>query len=65
MYLRRDALGMAGSAPLAPNLDAPMQRGTVVTGTLDQVTESWIVLKSDAGRIWIPRNAVLMLDVSN
>jgi hypothetical protein len=63
VYLRRDALGMAGAAPLAPNLDAPMQRGTVVSGTLDQVTDSWIVLKSDGGRIWVPRNTVLMLEV--
>ncbi|HEY2586530.1 MAG TPA: hypothetical protein VGI81_12270 [Tepidisphaeraceae bacterium] len=63
VYLRRDALGMAGAAPLAPNLDAPMQRGTVVSGILDQVTDSWIVLKSDGGRIWIPRNTVLMLAV--
>lgn len=65
VFLRRDALGMAGSAPLAPNLDAPLQRGTVVSGTLDQVTESWIVLKSDAGWIWIPRNAVLMIEVTD
>jgi hypothetical protein len=41
-----------------------MQRGTVVSGTLDQVTESWIVLKSDTGRIWVPRNMVLMIEVS-
>jgi len=64
VYLRRDALGMAGAAPLAPNLDAPIQRGTVVSGTLDQVTESWIVLKSNAGRIWVPRHMVLMLEMS-
>lgn len=63
VYLRRDALGMAGPSPLAPNLDAPLQRGTVVNGTIDQVTDAWLVLKSDSGRIWIPRNVVLLIEV--
>lgn len=63
VYLRRDALGMAGAAPLAPNLDAPLQRGTVVTGTVDEVTDAWVVLKADSRRVWIPRNMVLMIEV--
>ena len=54
---------MAGASALAPTIDGPMNRATVVTGSIDQVTIEWIVLKGDNGMEWIPRSMVLMVEV--
>jgi len=56
-------LAIVGAAPPGPALEIPPQRGTVVAGILEQVTDSWLVLRTDSGRVWVPRGMVLMVEL--
>ena len=61
VQFRRDYLGFTATTPSAPTAE-----GMGSSGTLKELTPAFVVLKVDneAGReLWIPREAVLMMDV--
>ena len=63
--LRRDALGM--SAPGYAEPMAPMIGGhsALLSGTVEKLTSSWLVLRSDSKTYWIPTSAILMIETAS
>ena len=66
VQFRRDALGMAGPGVLGPQVTTPPARSARLTGTLDRVTEDWLVVRVPEGTtFWIARDAVLLVEFSD
>src|SRR5262245_58144827 len=63
--LRRDALGM--SAPGFAEPMTPMIGGNpaLLMGTVDKLTDSWLVLRNKSKTYWIPVNAILMVETES
>jgi hypothetical protein len=63
--LRRDALGM--SAPGFAEPMTPMIGGkpALLTGTVEKLTDSWLVLRDKSKSYWIPVNAILMVETDS
>lgn len=59
VHLRRDAVGMAGQAPLPiVGTSMPSERASVV-GTLARVEPDALVIRGDDSDYWIPREVIL------
>ena len=63
IHFRRDAMGLAAQAPLAIRDSEIPGRTTHKAGTLDQVTDEWVVLRSDGRLWWIPRAVILTIEL--
>ena len=63
IHFRRDAMGLAAAAPLAIRDTEVPGRTTHKAGTIDQVTDEWVVLKSDERLWWIPRAVILAVEL--
>jgi hypothetical protein len=51
-----------GAAPLGVQSPSPASRSAELTGTIDQISDDWLVLHS-AGRLWwIPRGVILAIE---
>jgi hypothetical protein len=63
--LRRDALGM--SAPGYAEPMAPMIGGhsALLSGTVEKLTSSWLVLRNESKTYWIPTSAILMIETTS
>jgi hypothetical protein len=63
---RRDVLGIAGQAYIAPDADSAVPgKPLYVEGTVQSVTPDAIVLRGeDAQLIWVPMNNVLMVETA-
>ena len=72
VQFRRDFLGTARDLPVSPTIGSINGAETSVQGKLTVVTDEWIVLDQTiaAGaqpverELWIPRDAVLLLQIS-
>ena len=62
VLLRRDALGSAAPAPLGVQSPSPASRSAELTGTIDQLSDDWLVLHSGGRLWWIPRGVILAID---
>jgi hypothetical protein len=62
VQIKRDLLGVHGSSAIGPTIE----RGDVlVDGTLVDVTSEWVIVsKGEAKEVWIPRDVVLLIDVT-
>ena len=63
--LRRDALGLA-----APGLAEPMAnmiggKPALISGTVDAMNDSWLVVRGESKTYWIPTSAVLMIETQS
>ena len=65
VQFRRNLLGIAGEKPTTPSGEG-MGMALASSGELKRVTDEFIVLQVDNEpdrELWVPRDAVLMLDV--
>jgi hypothetical protein len=63
VHLRRDALGLAAPAPLAPDATQVGGRSILLEGVVERADGQWLVLRSDRRLLYIPKEAVLMLEL--
>jgi hypothetical protein len=62
VQFRRDALGMAVTAPLPPNSEGVGGRPAHLDGTVTAVSESWITLTREGVTYNIPHAAILLIE---
>ena len=62
VQFRRDALGMAVTAPLSPTSEGVGGRPAHIDGTVTAVSESWITLNRDGVSYNIPHAAILLIE---
>jgi hypothetical protein len=65
VQLRRNLLGTASSSGISPLAGSVNGVEFSVAGTLAQATDSWIILSSGQREYCIPRDNILLLDVSS
>ncbi|HEY8666231.1 MAG TPA: hypothetical protein VIL86_06185 [Tepidisphaeraceae bacterium] len=64
VHFRRDALGLAAPAPLAPTSDGVGGKPIYLNGEIREITGDWLVI-ADAGRqYWIPREMILLVEAT-
>jgi hypothetical protein len=63
LHLRREALGVAGQSPYPLSGNNLAADRTSVTGALDRVGRDWLVVRGDRSTYWVPREAVLAVEV--
>ena len=62
VHFRRDAVGLAGQAPLSIlGLSAMSERAQLV-GTIERVDPDGITLRADTSTYWVPREAILAVE---
>ena len=62
VQLRRDMLGAETALPIPPTTDAYNGARVSIAGVLDDVGHNGVVLVSEGRDIWIPMEAILMVD---
>lgn len=62
VQFRRDALGLAAPMPLGLTTVSPASRVAQMDGTIDQVSDDWLVLRADGRLWWIPRDVILAVE---
>ena len=62
IHFRRDAMGLAAQAPLGIQENEIPGRTTHKAGTIEQVGDQWVVLRSDDRLWWIPRPIILIIE---
>ncbi len=65
VQFRRDALGIAAATPLGIRGESRVDKLAQVSGVIDQVTPEWLVLRDADKALWIPRSAVLLVEVDD
>ena len=62
VHFRRDAVGLAGQAPLSIlGLSAMSERAQLV-GTIERVDPDGITVRADTSTYWVPREAILAVE---
>src|SRR5213596_3449094 len=62
VHLRRDAVGLAGQAPLSLLGTSAMSERAQLTGTLERVDDDGVTLRADNSTYWIPRDVILAVE---
>ncbi len=65
VHFRRDALGLSAPAPLGVDQGGLASRTTQMSGTLDRVTDQWLVIRSSDHTWWVPRTAILAIELTD
>jgi hypothetical protein len=60
---RRDALGMAGQGPIEPGATSFARKPMYLEGTVEQASDTWLVLRQAGSTLWIPTSAILSIDL--
>lgn len=61
VHLRRDALGLDNSFAASPVLDKYGNTEISLTGTLESLSDDWLVLDLNTGKYWVAREMVLLV----
>ena len=65
-FRRGDALGGAGNLPVAPTANSINGSATSIVGKLRSVSDEWLVVEGvNQSVIWVPKAAVLLVQVPN
>ena len=64
VQFRRNLLGAASNSAISPTAGAVNNVEFSVSGTLSQVTDGWVILSAGQRDYCIPRENILLLDVS-
>jgi len=64
IYLRRDALGMAGPSPSSPLTGNHNGADTAVSGKLVRVNAEWVVIVDGGRERTIPKSVILVIELS-
>jgi hypothetical protein len=62
VHLRRDAVGLAGQAPLSMLGTSAMAERATVSGTLERVDDDGVTLRAENSTYWIPRGVILAVE---
>ena len=62
VHLRRDAVGLAGNAPLSVLGTSALSERAQLAGTLQRVDDDGITLRADGSTYWIPREVILAVE---
>ena len=62
VHLRRDAVGLAGNAPLSVLGTSALSERAQLAGTLERVDDDGITLRTDGAAYWIPREVILAVE---
>lgn len=65
VHFRRDAMGLSGGVPLGVGQGSIAGRAVEMSGTIEQVTEDWLVLRTGETRWWIPRSVILAIELTD
>jgi|SRR5579864_6148220 len=60
-FRRGDGLGAGGSVPVSPTTNAQNGAEVCVSGKLQAVKGSWIVVEADNSEYYIPRESILLV----
>ena len=63
--LRRDALGLAGPGMAEPMANMIGGKPVLISGTIEVMNDSWLVVRSESRTYWIPTSAVLMIETNS
>ena len=61
VQLRRDALGQGGNTP--DTLNSRWAHQASLDGTIVEMTDAWLVLDASNGRVAIPQNSILIVEL--
>jgi hypothetical protein len=64
-FRRGDALGSGANLPVAPLTGSINGAETSIAGALRNVTEEWLVIEANGANIWIPKSAILLVQMGN
>ena len=62
VHLRRDAVGLAGNAPLSVLGTSALSERAQLAGTLERVDDDGLTLRTDGVTYWIPREVILAVE---
>ena len=62
VHFRRDAMGVSAPAPLGVDANIT-SRAAQIRGTIDRVTDQWLVLRVEGKQCWVPRGVILMVEL--
>ena len=62
VHLRRDAVGLAGNAPLSVLGTSALSERAQLVGTLERVEDDGLTLRTDGSTYWIPRGVILAVE---
>jgi len=63
VQFKRNALGGGASLPVPPTTDSINGADVSLSGTLQTVESSGIVISSGEKKFWIPRDAILLIEI--
>lgn len=63
VQFRRDALGLAGAAPLSPEADSSGGRPVFLSGRVHGLDDRWLVLRTARGTVHIPVGMILLIEL--
>lgn len=64
LQFRRDALGLNAPGILEPTATSSGGKAVSIVGTVDQVTDGWVVMHVNKQVYWIPTTQILMLELA-
>jgi hypothetical protein len=65
VQFRRDALGLSAPGLLEPTATSSGGKTTSIVGVVEQVSDAWLVLRTNQQRYWVTVQQILMVEEVN
>ena len=65
VHLRRDAMGLAGQAPLSIVGTSRISELATLAGTIERIEDDALVVRTDSSTYWVPRGMILAVEFSD
>jgi hypothetical protein len=63
VQFRRDAMGLAGTSAIGPDMQGLVARTVQVVGKVERITPEWVVVRVEGKAYWISRSVILFIEV--